>query len=336
MTVSRRAVLSLLCLSCFLILATSRSSAVDWPPLLPEELAMTSLPEQPGAPAVVLIHEENADDTNNFHSVYMRIKVLTEAGRKYADVEIPYSRRGFSISGISGRTVHADGSIVPFQGKPFDKVVVKGRNVRYQVKSFTLPDVQVGSIIEYRYDLRYGDHSALAPVWLVQDDLFQKKEQFKFTPYGGDLMLPHDRIGRGVAWTSYLPTGYKAELHEVPTASLASKMANQWVDLHLSNVPAFTEEPFMPPAAVLKYRVNFYYRSEANQQEFWKEEGKYWNKEVESFLGHKNGVAEAVARPLATRPSPSKSSANYTRSFRTWKTSAMLQRVKNRNNALLV
>jgi Domain of Unknown Function with PDB structure (DUF3857) len=122
-----------------------------------------------------LIHEENADGTNNFHSVYMRIKVLTEAGRKYADVEIPYSRRGFSISGISGRTIHADGSIVPFQGKPFDKVLAKGRNVHYQVKSFALPDVQVGSIMECRYDLRYGDHSALAPIWLVQNELFQKR-----------------------------------------------------------------------------------------------------------------------------------------------------------------
>jgi hypothetical protein len=37
--------------------------------------------------------------------------------------------------------------------------------VRIQVKSFTLPDVQVGSIIDYRYSLRYDDQSFYAPEW---------------------------------------------------------------------------------------------------------------------------------------------------------------------------
>src|ERR1700741_3826994 len=89
----------------------------DWPPISPEELKMTELSQQKGAPAVVLLREEVADDPKNNHSVFMRIKILTEAGRRYADVEIPYYRRGFRIDSISGRTVHVDGSIVPFDGK---------------------------------------------------------------------------------------------------------------------------------------------------------------------------------------------------------------------------
>ena len=111
-------------LVCVLITIPVRA---DWPPISAEELKMTELPQHKGAPAVVLLREEVADDTNNYHSVYMRIKVLTEAGRRYADVEVPYSRRGFRIDSISGRTIHADGSAVPFDGKTFDKVVVKGK-----------------------------------------------------------------------------------------------------------------------------------------------------------------------------------------------------------------
>jgi hypothetical protein len=145
----------------------------DWPAIDPEDLRMTDLAQQKGAPAVVLLREEVADDLNNNHSVYMRIKVLNEKGKRYADVEIPYSRRQFRIDGVSGRTVHADGSIVTFSGKVFDKVVVKGKRgrgeeIRVHVKSFTLPDVQVGSILDFRYALRYDDHSAFAPEWLVQ------------------------------------------------------------------------------------------------------------------------------------------------------------------------
>ena len=198
----------------FLFLAFATTMwATDWPPLAPEDLSMTDLAAQPGAPAVVLLREELADDPNNFHSTYVRIKVLAEPGRQYADVELPYSRRHFTIGEISGRTIHADGSIVPFDGKVFDKILLRkkeaGKEKRYQVKSFTLPDVQVGSIFEYRYVLRYDDRSFYSPDWQVQEDLFQKKANFKFIPYDGFLSLPHDRIGRGVAWTSYLPTGSK-------------------------------------------------------------------------------------------------------------------------------
>src|SRR6266568_647740 len=155
----------------------------DWPPVAPEDRSMTSIKEQPGAPAVVLLREETDDDMNNAHMVYMRIKILTDAGREYANVELPYSRRGFTIGGISGRTVHADGAIVQFEGKPFDKTVIKGNGFRVNVKSFTLPDVQVGSVIDYRYSLRYEDHLLLPPEWEVQTGLFQRKVYFKFIPF---------------------------------------------------------------------------------------------------------------------------------------------------------
>jgi hypothetical protein len=83
--------------SCLLVLlgaVASLSHAEDWPPIAPEEMKMTSVEEQPGAPAVILLRQETDDDMHNVHSFYVRIKVLTEAGRKYADVELPYNRHG--------------------------------------------------------------------------------------------------------------------------------------------------------------------------------------------------------------------------------------------------
>jgi hypothetical protein len=138
-------------------------AAADWPPITPEEQAIRDVAGQPGASAIILQRQEIADDLNNFHSTYKRIKVLTEAGRKYADIELPYNRRGFSIAEVSGRTVRPDGTVVPFDGKPFDKVLVRGRNVRIHVKAFTLPDVQVGSILDVRYSLRYDDRRVVPP-----------------------------------------------------------------------------------------------------------------------------------------------------------------------------
>src|SRR5207302_83194 len=119
----------------FLIANPSVARASDWPPITPEERTMATLPEQPGAAAVVLMREEVTDDPQNYRTVYVRIKVLTEPGRHYADVEIPYSRRHFTVDDIRGRTVHSDGTIIPFAGKAFDKVLLKskdhGRQERY-------------------------------------------------------------------------------------------------------------------------------------------------------------------------------------------------------------
>jgi len=282
--------------------------AADWPPLDPNDLKVTSLPQQPGAPAFILLREELTDDPMNYHQVYKRIKILTDAGKRYADVEIQYGRRTFRIEDVSGRTIHADGTIIPFDGKVFDKQVVKKRGdagERVNVKSFTLPDVQVGSIIEYRYSLRYADHVFYAPYWEVQSDLFQREATFKFIPYVGDLIMSHDRVGRGYAWTGFLPTGAKIQEHELPQNRLASaRQSNEYVDLALQNIPALIEEPYMPPPAAVRYRVEFYYRLPGKQEDFWREEGKYWSKDVDSFLGKKGGLEEAVAKATAGASSP--------------------------------
>ena len=259
--------------------------------------------------AIILQRQEIADDLNNFHSTYKRIKVLTEAGRKYADIELPYNRRGFSITEVSGRTVHPDGTVVPFEGKPFDKVLVRGRNIRIHVKAFTLPDVQVGSILDVRYSLRYDDKRVVPPEWIVQDDLFQKKASFKFIPFQGRgnvyITLPHGEIANNVSWSTLLPPQYKPqERTSAYGGSTGPGVAGYWVDLDLADVPAFVDEPFMPPPEILRWRVSFYYVVSGKQEDYWKAQGKFWNKDVESFLGKKKGISEAVAKTVAPTDTP--------------------------------
>ncbi|HZQ19416.1 MAG TPA: DUF3857 and transglutaminase domain-containing protein [Terriglobales bacterium] len=284
-------------------------SLADWPPVSPDDLKMTDLKEQPGAPAVVLDREEIDDDMNNVHSVYERIKILTDAGREYANVEIPYSRRGFSIAAISGQTVHADGTVIPFTGKPLDKAVEKSGGVRINVKSFTLPDVQIGSIIDYRYSLRYNDNMVLAPQWEVQTNLFQRKAYFKFIPFQNhdnmEITLAHGQISQGIAWTPFLGDGPQPQKHELPKQSFATVHdVGFWIDLTRTNIPALVEEPFMPPANMLRLRVYFYYQQNLKQDDYWKSEGKFWNKDVEEFLGKNHGIDAAVSKILSQSDMP--------------------------------
>src|SRR6185312_5631001 len=111
-------------------------------------------------------------EANSF--VYKRIKIFTEEGKKYADVEIPYLKGSFSISDVKARTIHPDGTVIPFTGQVYDKVVVKSKSLKVQEKTFTMPDVQPGSIIEYKYRKGWEPNTLYSTHWELQDELFIK------------------------------------------------------------------------------------------------------------------------------------------------------------------
>jgi hypothetical protein len=101
----------------FVLLAASyrmRAAIADeWQPISPDELKMTSVPEAPGAPAVILYRQVDRDDsarTGNQYN-YVRIKILTEEGRKYGEVEIPFFKEQGTIHSLKARTIRPDGTI---------------------------------------------------------------------------------------------------------------------------------------------------------------------------------------------------------------------------------
>src|SRR4030081_4104109 len=95
------------------------SAGVGFQPVSPEELKMTSEPQAPGAPAIILYRQVDRDDRGMtaHEDDYFRIKILTEEGRKYADIEIPFFKEAGNIVIIHARTVKPDGSIVNLRAK---------------------------------------------------------------------------------------------------------------------------------------------------------------------------------------------------------------------------
>ena len=118
--------------------------------------------------------------------MYFRIKILTEEGRKYADIEIPYLRQQGNVADLHARTIKPDGTIVHFGGKAFDKSIVKARGVKYMAKTFTLPDVQIGCILEYYYTT---DSQRILYLQLALDSqrrAVHRERQFSLNPYTSD------------------------------------------------------------------------------------------------------------------------------------------------------
>ena len=289
-------------LSSFLALVLSiplSGRGQQWTPPTPEELAMTAQPEVPGAPAVYLNREETTDDHLHMFSIYVRLKVLTERGKNFANVELPYTTvsggGGYTVDAIRGRTVHADGTEIPFTGKPMQKMVEKSGDFKYMAKVFTLPDVQVGSIIEYRYQLRNDDNYYRAPDWYIQSDLYTRKAHYLWKPTGKTLVTNDDRgqLTNGIAWTSILPLGTAIQETTLPAAGVLHD-AQEMIALDVHDIPPAPEEEMMPPLKSFTYRVLFYYAPYRSQDEYWKNEGKHWAKLQDKFIGPGPAVKAAV------------------------------------------
>jgi hypothetical protein len=277
-----RSLLFLLILAVFSNLAaTPVPAADDWLPIPDEDRSLTDLKEQPGAHAVLLYRKVHTDDVNSVERHYYRIKILTEEGKGRGDIEIPYVKGFSKVKRIKARTVQPDGAIVPFEGKVFDKLVVKVSGVKVQSKTFSFPEVQVGSILEYRYRVTWDNRSLRAPTWNVQDTLFTREAHFSFKPY--------PRID--LSWVSrFLPEG-------VNVAEGKKKV----IELNIDNVPAFEEERYMPPESSLRTRVNFFYfrRNPKSVDDYWVNEGKDWNGIVKQFINKKKDAQRALAGIVA-------------------------------------
>ena len=151
--------------------ATAQKSAFAWPPITPEDQQIKDVPGIPGAAAIQLYYSYYRDDNDEFVIEHKRIKILNEAGKRYADVQIKVDP-GVLLTELAARTVHPDGTVAEFKGRPFDKTILKTRGLKYAAKAFTLPEVTTGSIIEYRYKLTWHSRFIADASWAIQGELY--------------------------------------------------------------------------------------------------------------------------------------------------------------------
>jgi hypothetical protein len=276
---------------CMLATRTARAG-IGFQPVSSDEIKMTSEPLAPGAPAVILYRQVDRDDNGrtSHEDNYIRIKILTEEGRKHADVEIPFLKGSQNVVGVRARTIRPDGSIADFGGQVFEKYLVKGKGVKYLAKTFTLPDVQVGSIIEYSFTMDLGEYMIFDSHWILSDELFTKKAQFSLKPYKG----------------TYVPYSLRWSWHRLPPDAGPKEGPDHIVRMEARDIPAFQTEDYMPPPNELRSRVDFIYEegfAEKDQDSFWKKYGKQRNGQLETFIGKRKAMEQAVAQIVSPNDS---------------------------------
>ena len=271
--------------------ANSISAGDEWQPISPEELKMTSEPRAPGAQAVVLYRQVDRDDSSvqTPHEYnYMRIKILTEEGRKNADVDLVVVKGSWDVHNIKARTIRPDGSIINFDGKIYEKEIVKARGFKYLAKTFTLSDVQPGSIIEYHYIIDFAQYYVFNSNWVLSDELFTKRAKFTLKPY------PEWAVQW--SWPNGLPEGVKPPIEE-----------HNLIHMDVQDIPAFQSEDDMPPEAAMKFRVDFIYNEdgfEKDPEKFWKKQGKKMYDRAEDFANKRKAMEQAVSQIVSPADLP--------------------------------
>lgn len=274
-----------------------------------EELSMTSDPKAPGAAAVYLYREETEDDDEHFRTVTERIKVLTEKGKELATVVVGYERnfafgsstsnrdkenqasdiqqeRGhFEVAAISGRTIHPDGTVIPLTTTPADLLAEQKGGNQVNTMTFNLPSVEVGSILEYTYQLRY-DRFLSTPFWQIQHPYFVHKAHYLFLPIRElrDTAAGIGNVSINLLADAKLPEGKSVQ--KDPTGAYR---------LDITDIPAIPEEEYAPPRQDQLMHVRFYYSRAFAPKEFWHDEMHIWDKELGTYTAATAAIKQAAA-----------------------------------------
>lgn len=164
-------VVSLLLVVALLSALAAPLSAADFPPITDEQRALTAVPYDSKADAVILfkVGEFHMQDfgkgmSDSRYEVQVRLKILTEEGKDYAEIALPHSNARRLVE-LEGRTVLPDGRELSLDATFQQRA---SENDPYFLTVGAFDGVEVGAILDYRYVLRYDSIFRLDP-WYFQD-----------------------------------------------------------------------------------------------------------------------------------------------------------------------
>lgn len=215
------------------------------------EIGMAKYEKDPEAEALVIYEKGNyrfvfSDDegVRLKMTIETKIKILAQAGEKYATFEIPLyasnSKEAETIEDLSG-------TVYNFENGKFSKTDFNPRenvnsfeekiNSNWTLKKFTLPDVQIGSVLEIKYtintpffvNMRTWEFQKKIPV-IYSLLKYKAIPYYEYTYYGNNIT----RLDEQSSTTSPSETRYRNLIYKEVEHSMG-----------LKNIPAFRDEEFI-------------------------------------------------------------------------------------------
>ncbi len=222
----------------------------EWREITSAELGMKAPKVESDADAEAIFWEVRIDDSDSSDlskKHYVRVKIFTERGReKYSKIDIPYVK-GIKIKDIAARIIRPDGSIVEIQkSEIFEREIVKTNKVKVKAKSFAIPNIEPGVIVEYRYREVFDNSGAIGLELEFQRDIPIQELSYFYKPFKkktpryqsynfSDTKFVEDDKGFWVARRTNIPA-FKEERYMPPVNSVRPWMQLQGIDVNLTNV----------------------------------------------------------------------------------------------------
>jgi len=289
-------------ISCACLLAVTAIVSVaqdkSWRPVTAEELQMRTPKVEADADAEAMLwdvyvsDEQSGSELQTVLHHYLKIKIFNERGQEaFSKVDIPFGRIaniGFDVKvmDIAARTTRPDGTVVELKDKDvFEKDVVKGNGLKIKAKSFAVPGIVPGSVIEYRWKEIRGAVS-----------FYQRLQLAREIP----VQLVQYHI-RALDQTEY---GMNGQAFNADISKFIRK-EGFWVTSAV-NVPSFREEPNMPPEYSIRPWILLYYVRDQrpDPEKYWKDYGKKQFDLHKNLMKVSDDVRDAATKAVGTETDP--------------------------------
>ncbi|HEU4794935.1 MAG TPA: DUF3857 and transglutaminase domain-containing protein, partial [Pyrinomonadaceae bacterium] len=219
---------------------------------------------------------------------YIRVKVFTERGREsQSKIDLEYGKlygTEIKIQDIAARTIKPDGSIVELKKADiFERTIAKASGLKIKARSFAMPSVEPGCIIEYRWrEVRVRSNANYLRLQF-QRDIPVRRVQYLIKPFNYE----------GANFASITMHG---------TSSPWVKEKNGFYSTTMNNMPAMLEESRMPPENQVKTWMLVYYSTGDNKPDpnkYWMEVGKNYYERTKSLIKPNDEVKQMAASLIA-------------------------------------
>ncbi|MDR1861100.1 MAG: DUF3857 and transglutaminase domain-containing protein [Bacteroidales bacterium] len=259
-------------LSCSVARAQVKAFTFEYGKVTQYELNFTDYPLAPDAEAVMIY--ENGDyhfttdhQRGRFELVMvksLKLKILKQAGIKYAGFEIPLYADNSDperLSAVEGTTYNMENGNMSKASLERRNIFEEKRDGRHVVMKFAMPDVREGSVVELTYTVTTPYYFNMRE-WSFQYSIpvLHSELRYRAIPY-----YEYIYIAKGVA---QLKMEQKLLNNELQFGNLRYKELQYKISL--DSIPAFCDEDFI--ASVNDYRIslNFQlatiYRPDGNKQ----------------------------------------------------------------------
>jgi len=252
----------------------------SWKDIPEEELRMDKPEIDPDAPLEYLERRKEVDDNVEGYGSrvdnYIRFKIFTDLGvDEMSQVDIYYYNQA-TVRSFAARITYPDGSVEELDRDDlFDRDILRGEGIEVSVKSFSIPRLVPGTIVEYKWTERrkyiYSFNVLLEEEWPTHYYMLD--------------VNPYDRMASVITCYNGAPNLKKKSGHFV---------------LEQTNMPGIKIEPFQGPRTLYEPWAYFRYTeySRETPEKYWDHRSKDLMKESRKDFKDRDRAVKAKAEEL--------------------------------------